>query len=95
MKSNKNQKMKFTGVWLAVLLLFVAEFFFYTWCRVNNVGLGYVVASETDKQSKLLAYQNNLKIELARLKSPERIARIAQEQLGLSMPRAEQTIVIP
>ena len=95
MKSDKSQKLKFTGLWLAMLFLFMGELFFYTWCRVNNVGLGYVVASETDKHSKLLAYQNNLKIELARLKSPERIARIAQEQLGLSMPRAGQTIVIP
>jgi cell division protein FtsL len=95
MKSDKNRKLKFTVLWLAMLFLFMGELFFYTWCRVNNVGLGYVVASETDKQSKLLAYQNNLKIELARLKSPERIARIAQEQLGLSMPRAGQTIVMP
>jgi cell division protein FtsL len=94
-KSDKNRKLKFTVLWLAMLFLFMGELFFYTWCRVNNVGLGYVVASETDKQSKLLAYQNNLKIELARLKSPERIARIAQEQLGLSMPRAGQTIVMP
>jgi cell division protein FtsL len=78
-----------------MLFLFMGELFFYTWCRVNNVGLGYEVASETDKKVKLLAYQENLKIELARLKSPERIARIATEQLGLSMPRADQTIVIP
>ena len=95
MKSDKHQKQKFTGLWLVILLLFMGELFFYTWCRVNNVRHGYEVASETEKQSKLLAYQNNLKIELARLKSPERIARIAQEQLGLSMPRAGQTIVIP
>ena len=95
MKSTKNEKLKFTGLWLGLLLLFIGELFFYTWCRVNNVGLGYEVASETEKQSKMLAYQYNLKIELARLKSPERIALIAKEQLGLSMPRAEQTIVIP
>ena len=73
----------------------MGELFFYTWCRVNNVRYGYEVASETDEKNKLLAYQNNLKIELARLKSPERISRIASQQLGLSMPRAEQTIVMP
>lgn len=95
MDLKKSKKLKFTGLWIVMLSLFLGELFFYTWCRVNNVRLGYEVSRETQKQTKLLAYQENLKIELARLKSPERIARIATEQLGLIMPRADQTIVIP
>lgn len=95
MDLKKSKKLKFTGLWIVMLSLFLGELFFYTWCRVNNVRLGYEVSRETQKQTKLLAYQENLKIELARLKSPERIARIATEQLGLSMPRANQTIMIP
>ena len=95
MKMKKSKRLKFTGLWIVMLSLFLGELFFYTWCRVNNVNLGYEVAQETEKKSKLIAYQENLKIELASLKSPERIARIAREQLGLSMPRADQTIVIP
>ena len=95
MELKKNKKLKFTGLWIVMLFLFLGELFFYTWCRVNNVRLGYEVANETEKQTKLLAYQENLKIELARLKSPERIARIATEQLGLSMPRADQKIMMP
>jgi len=90
-----SQKLKYTGLWMLVLVLFMGELFFYTWCRVNNVRYGYEVAVKTDEKNQLLAFQNNLKIELARLKSPERIVRIASEQLGLSMPRAEQTIVMP
>jgi len=95
MNLKKSKRLKFTGLWIVMLSLFLGELFFYTWCRVNNVNLGYEVAQETEKKSKLTAYQENLKIELASLKSPERIARIASEQLGLSMPRADQTIVIP
>ncbi|MBW2177000.1 MAG: cell division protein FtsL [Deltaproteobacteria bacterium] len=95
MAVKKTQKPTFTGLWLVMLLLFIGELFFYTWCRVNNVRLGYEFANQTEKKNRLLAYQNNLKIELASLKSPERIARIANNQLGLSMPRAEQTIVMP
>ena len=95
MELKKNKKLKFTGLWIVMLFLFLGELFFYTWCRVNNVRLGYEVANETEKQTKLLAYQENLKIELARLKSPERIARIATEQPGLSMPRADQKIMMP
>jgi cell division protein FtsL len=95
MELKKSKKLTFTGLWIIMLSLFMGELFFYTWCRVNNTRLGYEVASETEKKTKLLAYQENLKIELARLKSPKRIARIATEQLGLSMPRADQTIVLP
>jgi cell division protein FtsL len=95
MNRKKSRKPKFTGLWMLILVLFMGELFFYTWCRVKNVRYGYEVANKTDEKTQLLAYQNNLKIELARLKSPERIARIAHDQLGLSIPRAEQTIVMP
>lgn len=94
MALKKTKQLTLTGLWIVMLFLFLGELFFYTWCRVNNVRLGYEVSRETEKHAKLLAYRENLKIELARLKSPERIARIATEQLGLSMPRAEQTIVL-
>jgi cell division protein FtsL len=39
--------------------------------------------------------QDNLKIELARLKSPRRIAKIAKEQLGLILPTNKQLMLIP
>ena len=95
MNLKNSKRLKITGLWIVMLSLFLGELFFYTWCRVNNVRLGYEVAQETKKKANLIAYQENLKIELARLKSPERIARIAREQLGLSMPRADQTVVLP
>ena len=43
----------------------------------------------------LIALKTNLKIELASLKSPERIAKIAKNQLGLITPTQKQTIIIP
>jgi cell division protein FtsL len=39
--------------------------------------------------------QDNLKIELARLKSPQRIAKIAKSRLGLVTPTPKQTILLP
>ena len=67
MELKKSKRLKFTGLWIVMLSLFLGELFFYTWCRVNNVNLGYEVAQETEKKTKLIAYQENLKIELARL----------------------------
>jgi len=80
---------------MAILLFLIAELFFYTWCRVQCVRTGYEISKENTEHRRLLMLQKNLKIEIARLKSPERIANIAKTQLGLVMPSARQTILIP
>ncbi len=82
-------------VWIAVLSLFIGELLFYTWCRVQCVQAGYAIAHETRKQQELKTMQNSLKIELARLKAPENISRIAREKLGLAMPEPRQIIQVP
>jgi cell division protein FtsL len=87
--------LKKTGLWFFIMTVFILELYFYTWCRVQNIRFGYEISSEMNHQKKLMAYQNNLKIEMARLKSPERITQIAKQQLGLIMPTAEKTILLP
>ena len=87
--------MKITGIWIVFMTVFIAELFLYTWCRVNCIGVGYEISKETQKQHELVALQTNLKIEMASLKSLERIAKIAKNQLGLVTPTQKQTIVIP
>jgi len=82
-------------MWMVMMFIFIAELLFYTWCRVQNVQHGYEISRETHNQKQLLVYQNSLKIELARLKSPDRIAKIAKQQLNLIMPTTEKTILIP
>jgi len=91
----KNGDVKKTGIWIIFMAVFIAELFLYTWCRVNFIDVGYEISRETKKQNELIALQNNLKIELASLKSPERISKIAKDQLGLKAPTKSQTIVIP
>jgi cell division protein FtsL len=91
----KNGDVTKTGIWIIFMAVFIAELFLYTWCRVNCIDVGYDISRETKKQNELIALQNNLKIELASLKSPERISKIAKDQLGLNAPTKSQTIVIP
>jgi cell division protein FtsL len=91
----KKRDARITGIWIIFMAIFIVELFIYTWCRVNCIGVGYEISKETKKQHELIALQNNLKIELASLKSPERIEKIAKYQLGLKAPTKSQTIVIP
>lgn len=81
--------------YLVIMLVFIAELLFYTWCRVQSVKMKYDIAELTETSRKLSAMQDSLKIELARLKSPQRIAKIARTQLGLITPTPKQTIVLP
>ena len=75
--------------------LFLAELLAYTWSRVQCVRIGYDITQLADQRHALAADQSNLKIELARLKSPRRIEKIAQEQIGLTTPSPDQVISIP
>jgi len=86
---------RITGIWMVLLTLFILELLFYTWCRVQCVNIGYQLNEETRRHQQLLKLQSNLKIELALLKSPARIAEIARTRLGLKIPDAKQTIVLP
>ncbi|RPH52908.1 MAG: hypothetical protein EHM85_00840 [Desulfobacteraceae bacterium] len=98
MKKNikyKKPEPKFTGLWAIIMILIISELFIYTWCRIQCVKTGYEISEEMDKNLKLITLQKNLKIEIARLKSPQRISRIATRQLGLIMPKPEQVITIP
>jgi len=83
------------GVWIVLLAVFTTEMLLYTWSRVQCLRLGYGISTAIDKQKELQLLQNNLKIELAHLKSPERITKIARERLGLRPPKPEQTVIIP
>ena len=93
-KTPRRTHRKGTGTWICLMICLIGELFFYTWCRVEAVRLGYEISQAGRNHQSLAALQNNLNIELARLKSPQRLARIAEKQLDLTMPKPEQMIVI-
>ena len=94
-KSNKNAFKRVTWSWVMVLFLFIAELLFSAYCRVQCVQVGIAISTESSKQNELAALQNSLKVELARLKAPERISIIAHKNLGLEMPDPAQIILVP
>jgi cell division protein FtsL len=91
----KRSTKRMTGIWVLILTLFIGELLFYTWCRVQCVQVGIAISSEHRKEKELKSLQNSLKIELARLKAPERISYIARKKLGLDMPELSKTILVP
>lgn len=93
--SLKKQKTNLLRIWIFLLVLFISEFLFYAWCRVQCTSLGYEMTKDVEANRKQMLIQNSLVIELARLKSPERISAIARQQLKLEPPSHEQMVVLP
>ena len=79
---------------IAVFLWLLFSGFSYVWCRVHVVQLGYKLSDADRIHTQFLNDSKKLHLELARLKAPERVERIAIEQLGLNRPRKEQIVVL-
>jgi len=84
-----NRKYWFRGLVLTVLII---EMFLYTWCRVQYLQHGYDIHDLEKRIEHLISLKNELQIEQARLRSPERIIQIAKKQLHLQMPTPYQIV---
>ena len=80
---------------VAIFLWLLVSGFGYVWCRVQVVELGYQLSEIHRLHSRLLNDNKKLHLELARLRAPERVQRIAIEQLGLKQPTKDQIVVLP
>jgi cell division protein FtsL len=94
-KTRRRRNPKLTALWLGVLCALIAELLGYTWVRVQYVRVGYEIAALNRETQHLTELQDNFKVELARLKSPQRITKIAREKLGLTLPAPRQMVVLP
>jgi cell division protein FtsL len=94
-KKRKARNPKILAAWLVFMGLFITELFVYTWSRVQCIQVRYEISEITADHERLVRLQDNLKIELARLKAPRRISKIAKQQLGLVAPTSKQLIVVP
>ena len=93
--TGKRVSKKIGVLWIMAFSLFLAEALIYTWCRVQCIQIGYAINDETQRQQQLRTLNNSLKIELAHLKAPDTLSRIARNQLALGMPDPKQIIVVP
>jgi hypothetical protein len=87
----QTQSMK--TIWLFIMLVFIAELFAYTWCRVQSVRVGYEIAAQSRTYEQQQTTRKNLTIELARLKAPDRIEALGRK-LGLAPPATRQIVVM-
>ncbi len=83
------------AAYLSLMVVFIMVLLFSVWCQSQSRKIDTDIIKQTEKAAQLAEVQDSLKIELAFLKSPERISKIARDRLGLDAPTPEQTIVLP
>jgi cell division protein FtsL len=66
----------------------------HVWLRLQVIRLGYDLSAARAMQLRLEHERRELEIEVATLRDPARIERMAR-QLGMTAPRAGQVTLIP
>ena len=66
----------------------------HVWLRLQVIRLGYDLSAARAMQLRLEHERRELEIELATLRDPARIERVAR-RLGMIAPRAGQVVVLP
>jgi cell division protein FtsL len=86
--------MGFLYIAIMASIIIVAVVFVYLGSRLAVVNMGYDISEINRTRSTLVEKNKRLRVEFQRLKSPERIERIATEEMGLSYPTSAQIIRI-
>lgn len=77
-----------------VTLVLMAVALVYVWSHIRMTELEYMVAEEMSRKENLLEEQRKLNVEIATLKSPQRIEAIAKDKLQMSYPARDQVILL-
>jgi cell division protein FtsL len=79
-----------TVIGLAVLSLLL----FYVWERVDVVRVGYHIERLKIKKQALERERDELHVKISRMTSPEKIAKLANEKLGMAAPQQGQVRIV-
>jgi cell division protein FtsL len=84
---------KYTSI-LAVVLVLLAASLLFVWSHVRITELKYQIAKEMSIKEGLLEENRKLKVEIASLKSPQRLEKAARDKFGMTYPEREQVIFL-
>jgi cell division protein FtsL len=81
--------MKMLAVTAGLCLVFV-----FVWERVDMVRLGYQVERLKHEKVVLERERDELRVKFSALSSPDRIAKVATEKFGMSLPQPGQVVMV-
>ena len=84
-------------IFLTIFMLFVfmGIGIGYVWSNFEKTQIGYDLSQLKKEEMRLRETNQKLLLELATLKSPQKLEALAVRKLGLRQPSPEQIIVLP
>jgi len=81
---------------LAIIIAFlvIGCSLFYVWANQQKVSLGYEISRVSQEEQDLIEENKKLRLELAVLKSPDRLEKKALQELGFVNPQNGQIIIV-
>ncbi len=79
---------------MIVVVFVVLSSLFFVWSRLQVLRMGYEITHHAQSIKTMSAYNEELRGEVARLKNPDRIERIAREKLDMVFPGPDQVRII-
>ncbi len=79
---------------VAIFSVAIALALIFVWTRVRVVQIGYEVSQLNRKVSELSRQKNQIEVEVAKLKSPDRLEKIAVERFAMRLPAASEIVFI-
>lgn len=93
-KRNKSKRKNlFIFKYLLLASLCLSIVLFYVWERVELLEAGYNIREKEGRKEKLMQEREILLLRAARFKSPQRLERIAREEIGLIFPNEVRVIL--
>jgi len=82
------------STWIFIASILMAVALLYVWSHIHMTELEYQIARELSSAEQIKEERTKLKVELATLKSPQRIETIAREKLQMTYPERAQVIML-
>ena len=85
---------RWIGHFLAGVVLLVATALLASWVHVQSITYRYQYSQAYRMQKKRVQIRDALEIERQMLRSPQRICRIAEAELGMVLPNVEDRVIL-
>ena len=92
--SGEGQAPRWVGHLLAGVVLLVAAALAASWVHVQSITVRYRYSREYRIQQERLQIRDALEVERQMLRSPRRIVRVAEEDLGMRIPSIEDRVML-
>ena len=87
-------KRRHIGHVVVMISMFMLLALLFVWTRVHVVELGYDISKLKKQTAELLEEKHRIEADVASLKSPERLSKIAKKKYGMRLPRGGEMIFI-